>query len=121
MGCLVMRHTGLRSEITDLLVLPERADVVDGLLTAATAQARKVGSVVLSIWATAGHPCYVGLRRARFISSARLFELAQRWAALARQLYQIIIYIEHLPLEQQARLAVQARTWPFSMGDSDLV
>lgn len=120
-GCLVIRHTGLRSEIADFLVLPERTDVVDGLLAAASAQTQKVGSVVLSIWATTAHPCYAGLRRAGFISSARLFGLAQRWAALARQLYQIIIYIQHLPLEQQVRLTVQAGTWPFSMGDSDLV
>lgn len=120
-GCLVLHHTGLRTEITELLVLPDRPDVEAHLLQAATAQAQNSGSVLLSIWAYAGQPSYPGLRQAGFVSPARLIKLAESWPALARQLYQVIIYPEHLSFEQQSILTRQMQSRSLSMGDSDLV
>jgi len=120
-GCLVMRHTGLRSEIAELLVLPERDDVADDLLLAAISQARMDGKVSLNVWATAEHPYYANLRRAGFISPSRLHWLAKRWPALARKFYQVIIFMDHLSSHQQANLSALAKTWQLSMGDSDMV
>jgi hypothetical protein len=121
LGCVVMHHAGLRSQIADLLTVPQRADVVTSLLSAAIARARNAGSVLLSAWAPAWHPYRASLRQAGFISSWRLHGLAKRWPALARWFYQVIAYTKHLSPEQQSQLAVQARTWPLAMGDSDLV
>jgi len=121
LGCVVMRHAGLRSQIADLLAVPQRTDVVSGLLSAAIARARNAGSILLSAWAPAWEPHHASLRRAGFVSSWRLHELAERRPALARFFYQVIAYTKHLSPERQAQLAVQVKAWSLSMGDSDLV
>jgi GNAT superfamily N-acetyltransferase len=120
-GCLVMRHTGLRSEITELMVDPNYAESLSDLLITATSQARRAGSVVMSIWANAWNPYLADLRRQGFASPLNLFKLAGSWPPLSRQLYQMIIYIKHLSLEKQSLFSTLARSWNFSMGDSDLV
>jgi GNAT superfamily N-acetyltransferase len=120
-GCLVMHHAGLRSDITELLALPGRTDVVPSLLTAAITQARRAGSIVLTAWAPVEHPYHARLRQVGFVSQRHLHWLAERWPALARWFYQVIIYARHLSLDQQAQLVACTRTWLLTMGDSDLV
>jgi GNAT superfamily N-acetyltransferase len=120
-GCLVMRHTGLRSEITDLFVNPQYHQSGESILLEAINQAQKVGSMGLSIWATPEHPCYVLLRQLGFISSNRLFRLAEIWPMLARWFYQVIVYLEHLPELEKSQMYALSKSWQLSMGDSDLV
>jgi GNAT superfamily N-acetyltransferase len=120
-GFLVIRHAGLNSDITELLALPDCTDVVLDLLATAIAQARQAGSLVLTAWAPVGHPYYASLRRAGFVSQVRLHRLSERCSALARWFYQVIDYAQHLSLDQQNQLAVFAKTWSLTMGDSDLV
>jgi GNAT superfamily N-acetyltransferase len=120
-GCLVMRHSGLRSEITDLLVDPQSHNAGMVMLLEAINQARKAGSIGLSIWATPEHPYYVLLRQLGFISSNHLFRLAEIWPMLARWLYQVIVYLEHLPPMEKSQMYALSKSWQLSMGDSDLV
>jgi GNAT superfamily N-acetyltransferase len=120
-GFLVIRHTGPNSDITELVALPGCTDVVLDLLATAIAQARRAGSLVLTAWAPARHPYYASLRRAGFVSQMRLHRLSERCPVLARWLYQVIDYAQHLSPDQQNQLAVLAKTWSLTMGDSDLV
>lgn len=119
-GCLVMRHTGLRSEIVELLVNPERVDLVSDLLSTAISEAHRVGSIAINMWATNKHISYSVLHQHGFISSDRLFRLADHFSALAQNFYQVIVYLGHLSLEQQSRLYGLTELWQLSMGDSDL-
>jgi GNAT superfamily N-acetyltransferase len=121
LGFLVMRHTGLQSHLTELLALPDHTDVVSALLATAVRLAQRAGSLILTAWMPVEHPYHINLRQAGFISQRRLHWLAERWPTLARQLYQVIIYARHLPLDQQAQLVSLASRWSLTMGDSDLI
>jgi GNAT superfamily N-acetyltransferase len=120
-GLFVICHAGLNSHITELLALPGCTDVVLGLLTTAIAQARRAGSLITTAWAPAAHPYHASLRRIGFVSQRRLHWLSERCSVLARWLYQVIGYAQHLSPDQQDRLATSAKTWSLTMGDSDLV
>ena len=120
-GFLVIRHAGLNSDITELLALPGCTDVVLDLLATAIAQARRAGSLVLTAWAPAGHPYHASLRQVGFVSQKRLHWLSERCSVLARWFYQVIDYAQHLSPDHQDQLAVCAKTWSLTMGDSDLV
>jgi hypothetical protein len=121
LGFTVMRQSGLRADIAELVVHPDRADVADLLLAAAVEQTRRAGRVVLTAWALAGHPTYAAYRRMGFISQGRLHRLARSWPALHRNLYQVIVYDRYLAAAQQVRLNAEIDAWSLSMGDSDLV
>ncbi len=120
-GLLIMRHTGLGSDIAELLALPDRVDAVSDLLATAIVRARRAGSVILTAWSPARHPYHASLRRAGFVSQRRLHWLAERWPALARWFYRVIDYARHLPLDQQDQLAACIKMGSLTMGDSDLV
>ena len=91
------------------------------LLEAAIEQARSAGNILLSTWANDQHPGFAFLRQAGFSTPTNLFKLARSVPALARQLYQVIAFTEHLTQEQQDYLRCQMQASSFSMGDSDLV
>lgn len=121
LGFLVLRCGRLHSQIVELGTLPERPDVHAALLEEAIAQAREVGSVILSGWMQPRRPEHRLWRQVGFASQRRLHHLARRWPALARQFYQVILYARHLAAGQHAQLLSQVPLWPLTLGDSDLV
>jgi len=120
-GLIIIRHRGKRSDITELLSLPGRRDIVSSLLAAASDQAKRAGSITLTAWASTGHPHHDSLRRAGFVSQSRLHRLCGHFPALSRWFYRVIDYAQHLPPEQRSRLAAYAEASSLTMGDSDLV
>ncbi len=121
LGYLVMSQEGRQSFISELLALPERADVLKSLLSTAVTRSQNLGSLILTAWMPSTHPYHKLLQQAGFISQRRLQWLAQRWPMLAQQLYQVIIYAQHLSPTRQAHLVDCTKTWALTMGDSDLV
>ena len=120
-GCLVIRHKGLRSEIAELMAHPKYPKIQMLLLEAAIQQARGSGDILLSAWANAQHSGFSALRQAGFSTPTNLFKLAESVPALSRQLYQVIAFTEHLTQDQQNYLRCQMKNTSFSLGDSDLV
>jgi GNAT superfamily N-acetyltransferase len=120
-GCMVIQHTGLRSVIAELMLLPDNPSPAIPLLRSAVKQACSAGSVLLSTWAKSEQPGSRALRRMGFSTPANLITMASSLPALAQQLYQVIAFTEHLDHDQQDYIKRQMQAWSFSIGDSDLV
>jgi GNAT superfamily N-acetyltransferase/ribosomal protein S18 acetylase RimI-like enzyme len=121
-GFLVLRLSqGLQSEVCELVVAPPTHEAAFDLLAAARKMAVLKGKRVLNAWCAPHDPLQPAYSSAGFVFQSRLHSLARSRPWLSRWFYQAILYVKHLPPQQQAQIQAGARIWPLVKGDSDLV